>query len=200
MRSKKPERELEPESSVKGENILEKLQELARNRTFLIIAGAILAIALVGGISSVLILRSNSTAADGGNDGSTAGMGGQDSDIPETAQVLPQQKRASEDADNDGWATFQPFVDPFSDPMKLTGVVFGGRGGAMAIIESSGTSYIVSEGDYVDDLWAVRSILYDSVILRAHNQEVSLYFDQPPETRTLEPLWDDEEDDSEEGA
>ncbi len=200
MRNKEPERELERESFKKGENILEKLQELARNRMFLIVAGAILAIALVGGISSILILRSNSTAVDSENDGVAAGISGADSDIPETAQVLPQNVRASEDAENDSWAAFQPFVDPFSDPMKLTGVVFGGRGGAMAIIESSGTSYIVSEGDYVDDLWAVRSILRNSVILRAHNQEVSLYFDQPPETRTLEPLWDEEEDDSEEGA
>lgn len=197
MRNKKPERELEGKPKIKGEKILEKLQELARNRIFLIVAGVILAIAIVGGVASILILRSNATAAD--NDG-TAGSESADPDIPETAEVLPQQTRNSENADDESWSVFQPFVDPFSDPMKLAGVVFGGRGGAMAIIESSGTSYIVSEGDYVDDLWAVRSIFHDSVILRAHNQEISLFFDQPPETRTLEPVWEDEEDDPEEGS
>ena len=203
MRSKKPKRELEPELRNKGENVLEKVQELARNRMFLIVAGAMLSIALVGGVSSVLILRANSPTADGE---SATGIGITDPDIPETAEVLPQQVRTSDvDHEDDTWAAFQPYMDPFSDPMKLTGVVFGGRGGAMAIIESSGTSFIVSEGDYVDDFWAVRSIFPDSVILRAHSQEVSLYFDQPPETRTIEPLWDEddeeeEEDDSEEGS
>lgn len=195
-----PEKELEREQYTRGEKISKKLKELTNNRLFLIIAGVILIIALVGGISSVIILRANLPAADGRDDQAAAVIGGIDSDIPETAQVLPQQQRINEDADDQSWAVFQPFVDPFSGPMRLTGVVLGGRGGAMAIIESSGTSYLVSEGDYVDDLWAVRSIYHGLVILRAHNQEVSLFFDRPPETRTIEPLWDEEEDDLEEDS
>jgi hypothetical protein len=104
-----------------------------------------------------------------------------------------------DESTSDLWTSFDAGVDPFTDPMKLTGVVVGGRGGAMAIIESSGTAYIVAVGDYVDDLWAVREITSDMVVMRAYNQEVSLFLDQPPITRTLDGgLF--EEEDQEEGA
>jgi len=68
----------------------------------------------------------------------------------------------------------------------LTGVVIGGRGGSMAIIESGGSSFIVTEGDYVDDLWAVIHIKRGMAVLRAYDQEVSLYLDQPAVTRSLD--------------
>ncbi len=189
MRRKKPERKLERQVFKKGEIILGKLQELGRNRMFLIVAGVIFAIALVGGISSILILRSKAPSDI---------MGKIEGD-PELVEVLPQQTRSDEDLDEEGWASFSPFSDPFSDPIKLTGVIFGGRGGSMAIVRSSGRSYIVAEGDYIDDYWAVRRIEQDVVILRAHDQEVSLFFDQAPETRTIN-LWENEMDDLEEGS
>jgi len=85
-------------------------------------------------------------------------------------------------------------------PMILTGVVTGGRGGNMAIIESGGASYIVSEGDYVNDFWVVRRVYREMVVLRAHDREVSLYFDQPPATRTLDLEHIEDEGDFEEGA
>jgi hypothetical protein len=117
-------------------------------------------------------------------------------------EVLPQQKRNLEnDAESSSWNAFEPVTDPFAGPMKLTGILLGGFNDSMAIIESSGMAYVVSVGDYVDDVWAVREIGREMVILRAHNLEVSLFLDQPPVTRTLdgdlEP--DQEEDDPEEG-
>lgn len=187
MKRKDPGKDLDVKAS--------QLFKLLKNRMFLIIAGSILLIALVGGIYSVVLLRDR-TASEELNDEITASG---DQDIAETAEVLPQQIRNNDDRDERSWSTFTPGTDPFGGPMKLTGVVIGGRSGPMAIIESSGTSYIVSEGDYVDDLWAVRQITRETVILRAHNQEVSLYFDQPPSTRRLDYESESEEDASEEG-
>jgi len=155
-----------------------KLTELTGNKLYLVIAGVIILLAVTGAVY---------------------GTAGNDSTVADTAEVLPQQIRINTTEDEeDNYSGFEPFVDPFADPMKLTGVVIGGRGGAMAIIESSGTSYMVAVGDYVDDLWAVLQITRDMVILRAHNQEVSLFFDQPPVTRSLDSYR--EEEDLEEGA
>ncbi len=177
---------------------ISQLHKLIQNRMFLIIAGSILVIALVGGIYSLVTMRHLAAETEPGGENQISN----DQDAAEIAEVLPQQIRSDQDGAERSWSVFNPGADPFGGPMKLTGVVIGGRSGSMAIIESSGTSYIVSEGDYVDDLWAVRLITRGTVILRAHNQEVSLYFDQAPTVRTLDYERDTEaeEDASEEGA
>ncbi len=175
------------------------LTELAGNKLYLVIAGVIIILALTGAVYGVLALRSNLNADAGADSQSLSGTAANDSTVADTAEVLPQQIRINTTEDEeDIFSGFEPYVDPFADPMKLTGVVIGGRSGAMAIIESSGTSYMVAVGDYVDDLWAVLQITRDMVILRAHNQEVSLFFDQPPVTRSLDS--DREVEDLEEGA
>jgi hypothetical protein len=176
-----------------------RLSELTGNRLYLVIAGVIILLAVTGSVYGALALRNNLNAAAGADNQALSGTASADSTVADTAEVLPQQIRinTTEEDENDS-SGFEPFVDPFADPMKLTGVVIGGRGGAMAIIESSGTSYMVAVGDYVDDLWAVLQITRDMVVLRAHNQEVSLFFDQPPVTRSLDSYR--EEEDLEEGA
>lgn len=180
-----------------------KILTFFENRMFLVVAGAILFIAVAFSIYSLVILRGQTASGEMAlPDTETAETAESEGEVAGTAEVLPQQVRSNDNDENDNnlsWSTFDANVDPFSDPMKLTGVLYGGRGGPLAIIESSGTSYIVSEGDYVDDLWAVRSIVRDSVILRAHNQEVKLFFDQAPETRSLD--YDaEQEEEVEEGA
>lgn len=178
-------------------------RSLLKNKVFLIVAGAILFLALVASIYSAVTLNNRVEAElialeSSGNLPNNIGE-----DVVGVAEVLPQQRRESGEQIT---GTDQgPFIDPFAEPMKLTGIAVGGHGGNMAIIESGGTSYIVSVGDYVDDLWAVTIITRDSAVLRAHNQEVSLFFDQPPVTRSLDldPIIDENEDegqtDGEEG-
>ncbi len=187
------------QQSRSGRKKTSKLAELTGNKLYLVIAGVIILFAVAGAVYGVLVLRSNLNADAGADSQSLSATAANDSTVADTAEVLPQQIRinTTED-DEDNFSGFEPFMDPFADPMKLTGVVIGGRGGAMAIIESSGTSYMVAVGDYVDDLWAVLQISRDMVILRAHNQEVSLFFDQPPVTRSLDS--DREVEDQEEGA
>ncbi|MDW7728811.1 MAG: hypothetical protein SCJ94_02220 [Bacillota bacterium] len=173
--------------------------EYLKNRLFMIIAGVVLAIALAGGVYSIYLLRDNDTANGSPETNEIAEFTAENPEISEIAEVLPQQKRDTEGVLSGAqWSAFEPSIDPFSDPMRLTGVVIGGRGGNMAIIESSGTSYIVSVGDYVDDLWAVLKISAEMVVMRAYNQEVSLFLDQPPVTRMLDGGLD--EDEQEEGV
>ncbi len=175
---------------------MSRLFNLFKNRRFLIIAGSVLLIALMGGIYSIVFLGNLSASDQSDNEN----PGSDNQYIVDTAEVLPQQIRNDGNENERSWSVFDPVTDPFGSPMRLTGVVIGGRSGSMAIIESGGTSYLVSEGDYVDDLWAVRQITRGMVILRAHNQEVSLYFDQPPAIRTLDYESESEEDASEEGV
>ncbi len=191
---------------------LESLKSLAgslvsqfpNNRLYLIIAGSILLLAVAGGVISLFIMGGRTAAEQELQDNNHVSAINGD-DLVEQAEVLPQQIRSNEDSEESDRSAFSPLTDPFGGPMKLTGIVTGGRGGSMAIVESSGTSYIVSEGDYVDDLWAVYEISRDIVIMRAHNQEVSLFLDQAPVIRELDSRWDVEddeadEDDPEEGA
>jgi hypothetical protein len=156
-------------------------------RFFLIATMVILSLALVMGIYGLVTLldlwNSSTEAIDLSNPGGLP----EGQQIAEIAEVLPQQRRVGEETDSFQWDVFEPYYDPFADPMKLTGIVVGGsRGGAMAIIESRGISYIVSPGDYVDDLWAVSTITRDKVVLKSYNSEISLYLDKPPVTRSLD--------------
>lgn len=148
-------------------------------------AGFLLLLALAGGVYAILVLRNGSAAAPPAENNREGVETGEQA--VESAEVLPQQRREDEASDSAGRSFFEPVQDPFADPMRLSGIVHGGRGGSMAIIESGGTSYIVSEGDYVDDIWAVREIGGGRVVLRAYTQEVSLFLDQPPQVRSLDP-------------
>lgn len=184
---------LERDQGSTGEKKRFSVPAFMQNRLFVVIAAGFLIIAVVGGIYSLIILSNN--AVDEPLAQEEVKHETAEPESPETAEVLPQQRRDSRDNDNpDGPSiTFDPSIDPFSDPMRLTGTASGGRDGNMAIIESSGVSYIVSVNDYVDDLWSVREIGTDQVILRAHDQEVTLYLDKPPVTRSLDPVQEEED-------
>ncbi len=184
---------LEKDQGSTGEKKRFTLPAFLGNRLFVIIAACLLFLAVAGGIYSLIILRNN--AVDEPLAQEEEGLEADDAEGPETAEVLPQQRRDDSGENNlDGPSiTFDPSIDPFSDPMRLTGTASGGRAGNMAIIESSGTSYIVTVNDYVDDLWSVREISADQVILRAHDKEVTLYLDKPPVTRSLDPVQEEED-------
>ncbi len=191
---------MEKKNGVKKFNLA--IPEFLKTRMFYLIAGAILLIAVAGGIYSIYLLGNGLADAEPEHAKTASELSAENPEVSDVAEVLPQQRRESSDqSDSAAWNAFEPLVDPFSDPMRLTGIVSGGRGGDMAIIESSGIAYLVAVGDYVDDLWAVRQISGDMVIMRAYNQEVSLFLDQPPVTRMLDQMWEDEgEEELEEGA
>jgi hypothetical protein len=186
---------LQKEKTDKKFNI--EIPDFFKTKSFLVIAGVLLFLVIAGGLLSLVLVgnRVVSDRGDGSPDGSSRV---DDQETAEEAIVLPQQVRNEDFEGESSWQLFRPTLDPFAEPMKLTGVVTGGRGGSTAIIEAGGSSYIVFEGDYVEDYWAVRLITADMVVLRAADQEIFLYFDQPPVTRTLDLI--PEEEESEEGA
>jgi hypothetical protein len=172
-------------------------ENLKKDKQLLLITGCVLAL-LVTGI--VIIVLSGSRAGEelqalGEVPGIASGEKAADAVV--VAEVLPQQRRSDGTMEDGTWVPVNQYFDPFAEPIKLTGVAIGGSGGPMAIIESGGSSFIVKVGDYVDDLWAVLDIKRETVTLRAYNQEISLFLDQPPLTRTLDV---DLEDEGQEGS
>ncbi|MDY6826366.1 MAG: hypothetical protein SVV67_04205 [Bacillota bacterium] len=187
------EKELESKST---SLFLDKLKE---RQLYVIIIGVVAVLFIAAIIYGIFYTKSNNVAeqdlAENTEEATANNENVNDSEVDDTAVVLPQKVRFEE-----GGSTTDLMVDPFVGPMKLKGIATGGYGGAMAIVESNGTSYIVTVGDYVDDLWAVYEITHERVVLRVHDQEVSLFFDQPPEIRNLERGFvEDDNDTSREG-
>ena len=180
-----------------GKELDYKTPQFLKNRVFLITAGAILFLAVAGGVYSIFMLGNGNSAGDAASR-EDADSGPQGEEVVEIAEVLPQNRRYSDDLEFelDDWPAAGMPVDPFADPMRLTGVVVGGYGGTMAIIESSNTSYIVSVGDYIDDIWLVYRISRDGAVLRAGGQEIYIYLHHPP---VVEPVEREPEVEAEEG-
>ncbi len=162
------------------------IQHLKHDKQLQLIAGCVLALFVTGVL--IIILNGSKTGDDlravtkiPGDEGSNPAAGTVD-----LAEVLPQQRRNDGTMEDGSWVPVNPYFDPFNEPIRLRGVAIGGSGGPMAIIESGGSSFIVKVGDYVDDLWAVLDIKRETVILRSYHQEISLFLDQPPLTRTLD--------------
>ena len=89
--------------------------------------------------------------------------------------------------------------DPFATPLKLTGIVTGGFGDAMAIIESGSAAYIVTVGDVVEEIWTVTQISRDAVDLITADREIKLQLTNRaiPEVVTKDDAADDDgEEDS----
>ena len=162
------------------------IENLKKDQQLLLITGCVLALFVTGVL--IIIFNGSQPGDEVRTLAETPGTIGssQASDTIEVAEVLPQQRRSDGTMEDGTWVPVNQYFDPFAEPIKLTGVAIGGSGGPMAIIESGGSSFIVKVGDYVDDLWAVLEIKRETVILRAYNQEVSLFLDQPPITRTLD--------------
>lgn len=141
-----------------------KTQPLFQNKQVLMIGGIVLAALVVLGISTIFVLNRPATkpvTAESGNAEEAPG---------DEAEVLPQTRR--DNGETQSMDVF--FRDPFASPLKLTGIVTGGSGGAMAIIESSGTTYVVTAGDVINEFWTVLTISQEAVLLNAGDREVNL--------------------------
>ena len=116
----------------------------------------------------------------------------------ESGKVLPQSRR---DLSLDGAGEEIWFGrDPFATPLKLTGIVTGGFGEDLAIIESGSAAYIVKVGDVVDEIWTVTKISKDAVEVKTADRESKLQIDarasQEVRTKKDNSADDDGEEDS----
>lgn len=100
---------------------------------------------------------------------STAANGSSQPDVGKTASTfLPELKRKTE--------TGQEVRDPFNVALKLKGIINGGNGSDLAIINGGSTSYIVKVGEEIQGGWKVKEIKEDAVILTSGNQSLELKF------------------------
>lgn len=104
----------------------------------------------------------------------TSGNGQPDSKTPST--LLPDLKRKIE--------TGQEVRDPFNVALKLKGIINGGNGGDLAIIEAGNTSYVAKVGEEIKSGWKVKEIKKDVVILTADNQSLELKFNGQANIKT----------------
>lgn len=79
--------------------------------------------------------------------------------------VLPETTRARDDVQSETPET--SVKDPFVGPMSLTGIVFSGGEGDLAIIEAGTAAYVVTQGDTVSGLWTVVEIDREMVVLES---------------------------------
>jgi len=86
----------------------------------------------------------------------------------DAVEVLPQIERQEEEA------TVRP-PDPFAAPPILVGVLMGGVGENIAIIEAGGNTYVATEGNMVAGLWKVQEIQRDKAIIILRDRETVLY-------------------------
>jgi len=98
-----------------------------------------------------------------------------DADSPEPedeeGEMLPQTIRSTGE---DGAGV--KVRDPFSGPMVLSGLITGGNGNNLAIIKTSRATYVVQEGELIEDYWTLKEIREQKVVLEAQDQLFNLSF------------------------
>ena len=154
---------LEDIVKTKSSGGVRKVWRLPLTERMAVIGGAAAAVLLVAGIATVWILNRPAALPETPAGGSPVAAG-------DEASVLPQTRRDNGQIQGLGELT----RDPFATPLKLTGIATGGAGGSMAIVESGGTTYIVSTGDMIDGFWSVIGITDDTVSLSSEQGGVTL--------------------------
>lgn len=145
-----------------------RIADLFQNHRRRVIVG--LVVVMFGlGIGAVLAILNLS---DTGRPGPTAGHPGPGSAPVQEYEFLPDTKRELDEEDDA--AVLARIRDPFSAPLALTGVVLGGRGADLAVIQAGGAAYVVTAGEPVAGVWTVAEIRPDSVLLTADGRELLL--------------------------
>lgn len=153
--------------------ILEKIQiirVIIKNKKGLIVPVSILLILLSAGLVYYTIgLRRPDPAPALTADPAIGDERGENALVAEDAvEVLPQIERQEEEE------MMRP-PDPFAAPPILVGVLMGGVGENIAIIEAGGNRYIATEGNMVAGLWKVQEIHRDKAVIVLRDRETVLY-------------------------
>ncbi|NLC68403.1 MAG: hypothetical protein GX754_06385 [Clostridiaceae bacterium] len=92
-------------------------------------------------------------------------------------EVLPNMERTLEIKEGEGAATNlgnETLYDPFQQPVTISGILYDEKGKSVAIIETGEKSYVVIEGDSVNQNWKVAEITSSTVVLKAGEKEITL--------------------------
>jgi hypothetical protein len=181
-----------PDPKVGSEATDSRSAPQSQQKRILLIAGLVVAVALIIAASIYLINLNKSPGQQPAPSGPSGVQPGE-----ESGEVLPQSRRTLpfDGSEEEIWFG----RDPFATPLKLTGIVTGGFGDAMAIIESGSAAYIVTVGDVVEEIWTVTQISRDAVDLITADREIKLQLTNRaiPEVVTKDDAADDDgEEDS----
>lgn len=180
-----------------------------RNKKFLMVVGIALGVFIIA-MAALYVAPGYWHSADpaalqeGGENGQLeqASADSPDTQVPDdenesSAEVLPQTTRMNRNGEEGSSVR-----DPFAGPIVLTGLITGGQGQDLAIIETSRATYVVKEGERIDDYWTLKEISSGRVVLEGEGEVFDLFFDAKElrgEAETAD-IAADEEDVSEEEA
>jgi len=144
-------------------------QFVFNNKKNLIIGGVIL---LVGFIILVVLFRLNYNFINKNRDEQIQQQtGSETAKSPDSGTVstyLPDTGRKLEDSSE--------IRDPFSSGMVLKGIITGGSGGNLAIIESGNTAFVAGPGEEIAGGWTVTEIKRSAVIIKMGIHKLQLDF------------------------
>ncbi|HOJ11284.1 MAG TPA: hypothetical protein PK733_11920 [Clostridiales bacterium] len=95
--------------------------------------------------------------------------------LPQTERTADKENQNVKTNSNENKNTSNP-VNPFDLPMRLSGVLTGSNDGSIAIIEISQNSYIVREGEVINNTWKVSKIEENGVLLVNGEKESYITF------------------------
>lgn len=148
------------------------------------LGGILLIVFLVGG---VYLVKYNQDILKSGKTGQTAAVSppaAVDPKLP-VSTFLPQEKRTLDQTTT--------IKDPFASKMKLKGIMTGGGGTNLAIIELGNTSYIAKPGTEISQGLFVEEIRPDLVLLKSKEERMYLEFGGRTKTEKLKPESEDQE-------
>lgn len=150
-----------------------------KNKKKIIIAGVLLVAAL---IALIMLLKLNYKFIDQNRgeqlqqpDSGTA----QNPEREAVSTYLPDTSRRLEDSSQ--------LRDPFSRGMVLKGIITGGSGGNLAIIEAGNTVFVAGPGDEITGGWQVAQIKRSAVILKMGLHKLQLEFNGRVKDLTPQP-------------
>lgn len=143
-------------------NDLKKL--ISKYKIYLIIGGVLLIVVVVGVFHAMNSVKPDATGQLGELQGS---QGPSITYLPTTTRTVDQP------SDSTG-LTVSQLRDPFSGGIVLRGVITGGTGNDLAVIEAGSTAYVVSQGAVVAGDWTLAEINRDSVVLTSGSSELIL--------------------------
>lgn len=163
-------------------NFAEKVQtlrgQIAQKKTLAVVASMLVILFSAGLIYSTLSGHTNAAptapqpptqaVAPVTGDGDTEDDNGDEMSLEnEQVEVLPRVERMDDEP------SLKP-MDPFAAPPLLVGVLLGGGGDDIAIIEAGGKTFIVKTGEMIAGLWKVAEIHKDRVVISIGGQQTIL--------------------------
>lgn len=170
-------------SGVKINEIFDQLVPVIKKHKKNIAIAAVLLLISVTGLVYIIKLNYNFIkAARVEQTGQQTAAAAENKEQPDAAKnastYLPELKRKMPN---------EPEVrDPFNVAYNLKGVIIGGNGGSMAIIEAGNTAYVAGVGEEIEGGWRVKEIKEDAVTLAAGDQIMQLKFNGRVKTMPTE--------------